>query len=155
MVKLTQSTKSIKQKDIKREWHLIDVNGGILGRVVPKASVLLQGKHKVNYSQNLDPGDFVVIINASTVRVSGKKSQVKLYTTYSGYPGGLKTINFADLLKKNPDKLIRHAVTGMLPKNKLRDRRLARLFVFADDQHPYSEKLKVPTSLKLRGASKS
>lgn len=142
MVHLTQVTKSAKQKEIKREWHLIDLKGKILGRATPEAAKLLQGKHKVSYSQYLDPGDFVVLINASEVKISGNKSQTKLYTNYSGYPGGLKTIRFDKLLEKNPDKLIRHAVSGMLPKNKLRDRRLARLFIFAKDQHPYSDKFK-------------
>src|SRR3989344_5019250 len=125
MVKLTQSTKSAKQNEIIRNWHLIDVKGKILGRSISDSIEYLQGKHKVNYSQYLDSGDFVVIINAKDIKVSGNKSLTKLYTNYSGYPGGLKTINFADLLKKNPDRLLRHAISGMLPKNKLRDRRLA------------------------------
>ncbi|OGK09900.1 50S ribosomal protein L13 [Candidatus Roizmanbacteria bacterium RIFCSPHIGHO2_01_FULL_35_10] len=140
MVRLTQSTKPAKQKDIRRYWHLIDMKRKILGRAVPEAAKLLQGKHKVDYSPYLDSGDFVVIINAKNVIISGKKSQTKLYTSYSGYPGGLKTIRFDDLLRKNPDKLIRHAVSGMLPKNKLRDRRLARLYIFADDKYPYKDK---------------
>ncbi|OGK11874.1 50S ribosomal protein L13 [Candidatus Roizmanbacteria bacterium RIFCSPLOWO2_01_FULL_37_12] len=143
MVSLTHSTKSAKHKEIKRNWHLVDVKGKILGRVVPNAAKLLQGKHKVDYSQYLDCGDYVVVTNARYVTVSGKKSQFKLYTSYSGYPGGLKTLNFEQLLNKNPGKLIRHAVSGMLPKNKLRDRRLARLFIFADEKHPYKEKLKI------------
>jgi len=142
MATLTQATKSAKQKEISRDWHLIDLKDQILGRSIPEVSRLLQGKQKVKYSQYLDSGDYVVIINAKYVTISGKKAEVKQYTNYSGYPGGLKTINFKDLVKKNPDKLVRHAVSGMLPKNKLRDRRLARLFIFADDKHPYSEKFK-------------
>lgn len=140
MVNLTQSTKPVRQKELKRNWHLVDVKGKVLGRMIPEAAKLLQGKHKVNYSQYLDSGDYVVIINASYVVVTGKKAQTKLYINYSGYPGGLKTIKFEQLLKKNPDKLIRHAVSGMLPKNKLRDRRLARLYIFPDDKHPYKDK---------------
>jgi len=152
MVQLTQSTKSVKEKEIKRVWHHIDIKGKVLGRVAPEIAKLLQGKHKRDYSTYLDSGDYVVITNARRVVVTGKKSQSKIYTSYSGYPGGLKSIRFEDLLKKNPDKVIRHAVSGMLPKNKLRDRRLTRLFVFPDDKHPYSEKLKV---LPRRQAGKS
>ncbi len=142
MVKLTQSTKSVKEKDIHRSWHLIDVKGKILGRAVPEAAKYLQGKQKSNYSQHLDQGDYVVIINAKDIKVTGNKPLTKLYTTYSGYPGGLKTIRFEELLKKSPDKLVRHAVSGMLPKNKLRDRRLARLFIYPESEHPYNDKFK-------------
>ncbi|MBI4225966.1 50S ribosomal protein L13 [Candidatus Roizmanbacteria bacterium] len=141
MVQLTQSTKPVREKEIKRAWHLIDVKGKILGRIVPEAVNLLQGKQKTNYSTYLDSGDFVIIINAKHIVVSGKKSRTKIYTSYSGYPGGLKSIRFEDLLKKNPAKIVRHAISGMLPKNKLRDRRLARLYVFSDEKHPYADKL--------------
>lgn len=141
MVNLTHSTKSVREKDIKRNWHLVDVKGKVLGRVISEVAKLLQGKHKPDYSSYLDSGDFVVVINVKDIRVTGKKTATKVYTSYSGYPGGLKSIIFQDLLKKNPDKLIRHAVTGMLPKNKLRDRRLARLHVFPDEKNPFKEKL--------------
>ena len=140
MVNLTHSTKSVREKDIKRNWHLIDVKGKVLGRVISEVAKLLQGKHKSDYADYLDSGDFVVVINVKDIVVTGKKSATKDYTSYSGYPGGLKSIKFQDLLKKNPDKLIRHAVSGMLPKNKLRDKRLARLHVYSDDQHPYKNK---------------
>ncbi|OGK25083.1 50S ribosomal protein L13 [Candidatus Roizmanbacteria bacterium RIFCSPLOWO2_01_FULL_37_13] len=142
MVQLTQSTKSVSEKNIKRNWHLIDVKGKILGRIVPEAVKFLQARHKRDYSSYLDAGDFVVVINAKHVVVTGKKANTKLYTSYSGYPGGLKSIRFEDLLKKNPDKVIRHAVSGMLPKNKLRDKRLARLFIFPDEKHTYNDKFK-------------
>ena len=140
MVQLTQSTKSVSEKNIKRNWHLIDVKGKILGRAVPEATKLLQGKHKLDYTTYLDSGDYVVIINAKYVVVTGKKPRTKLYTSYSGYPGGLKSIRFEELLKKNPSAVIRHAVSGMLPKNKLRDKRLSRLFVYPDEKHPYKNK---------------
>ena len=140
MVNLTQSTKSVKAKEIIRVWHLIDVKGKILGRAIPDAVKFLQGKHKSNYSQHLDQGDYVVITNAKYIEISGNKALTKLYTNYSGYPGGLKTIRFKELLEKNPENLLRRAISGMLPKNKLRDRRLARLFIFANDNHPYKDK---------------
>ncbi|MBI4009543.1 50S ribosomal protein L13 [Candidatus Roizmanbacteria bacterium] len=140
MVHLTQSTKPVKEKEIKRSWHLVDMKGEVLGRAVPRISKFLQGKHKRNYVAYLDFGDYVIVINASKVMVTGKKSGDKIYTRYSGFPGGLKKITFGGLLEKKPSEIIRHAVSGMLPKNKHRDRRLARLFVFPDENHPYKDK---------------
>lgn len=137
MNRLTQSTKSIKEKQIKRNWHLIDVSGKVLGRVVPQIVKFVQGKNKPDYVQNLDMGDYVVVINASKVLVTGKKAQSKKYTNYSGYPGGLKKINFSDLLKKDSREIIKRAVSGMLPKNKFRSERLNRVHVFPDSNHPY------------------
>lgn len=140
MKKLTEQTKSLKEKNIKRNWHLIDVKNKILGRVAPLIAKLLQGKHKVNYVPYLDVGDNVVVINAKDIVLTGKKSEYKIYTEYSGYPGGLKIKKFSDLINKNPQYIIKRAVSGMLPKNKLREKRLKRLFIFADDNHPFKEK---------------
>lgn len=142
MTNLTKQTKPVKEKEIVRNWHLIDVSGQILGRVAGKISRLLQGKHKVNYVPYLDSGDYIVVINAKKVKVTGKKSQNKVYTRYSGYPGGLKTITYDKMSQKKPDEIIRHAISGMLPKNKLRDRRLARLFIFKDENHKFADKFK-------------
>jgi len=134
MTNLTQSTKSIRQTAIIRDRHIVDVNGKTLGRIVPQIAKLLQGKHKVNYVPYLDMGDYVVVTNASKVHVTGHKAQTKVYTRYSGYPGGLRKIGFAELIKKNPQEIIRHAVSGMLPKNKLRKKRLTRLSIFAGEE---------------------
>lgn len=141
MTKLTLSTKPISDKDIRRSWHCIDVGNKVLGRSAPRISLLLQGKHKSSYSPNLDVGDYVIVINAEKVKVTGNKAIYKIYTSYSGYPGGLKKISFERLLAKKPTEIIYRAVSGMLPKNKLRDRRLARLYIYAGDKHPYSAKL--------------
>jgi large subunit ribosomal protein L13 len=140
MNRLTQSTKSIKEKQIKRNWHLIDVSGKVLGRVVPQIVKFIQGKNKPDYVQNLDMGDHVIVINASKVLVTGKKAQSKKYTNYSGYPGGLKKINFSDLLKKDSREIIKRAVSGMLPKNKFRSQRLNRVQVFPDAEHSFKDK---------------
>ncbi len=140
MKKLTQQTKPVKEKDIKRNWHLIDVNGKTLGRIVPKIAQLLQGKNKVNYVSYLDVGDYVVVINAKKIVVTGKKDQSKVYTRYSGYPGGLKVEKFSDLINNNPEYIIKHAVSGMLPKNKYRDQRLKRLYIFSDENHSFKDK---------------
>lgn len=138
--KLTQSTKSIKEEDIKREWHLVDLSGKILGRVIPNISRVLQGKNKTDYAPYLDMGDYVVVINAKKIVLTGKKSSNKVYSYFSGYPGGLRQVKFTDMIKRNPAEVIRHAVSGMLPKNKLRKKRLARLFVFPDEKNPYQDK---------------
>jgi large subunit ribosomal protein L13 len=137
---LTESTRPQKQTNIVRDWHLVDLDKQILGRATTKISTLLQGKHKTNYVPYLDMGDYVVAINATKVKLSGNKQQNKVYSRYSGYPGGQKTKTFTEVIKKNPAEVIRHAVSGMLPKNKLRARRLARLYVFEGGDHPYKSK---------------
>lgn len=144
MVNLTHATKPVKEKDIKRDWHLVDLKDEVLGRVTSKISQHLQGKNKTDYVSYLDMGDYVVAVNAKQVKITGKKNLQKVYTRYSGYPGGLKEITFANLLEKKPQEIIRHAVSGMLPKNKLRDRRMARLYVYPDQNHPYKDKFESP-----------
>lgn len=140
MLKLSTSTQAQREAEIKRSWHLIDMKGQILGRIAPGIAKFLQGKQKAAYSSHLDNGDYVVVINASAVQVTGKKRRDKIYTSYSGYPGGLRQQTLQELLTAKPEEVIRRAVSGMLPKNKLRDRRLARLFIFKDSKHPYQDK---------------
>lgn len=137
-----KKTKVTKASEIKREWHLIDIKGKMLGRVGTQISKLLIGKDKVYYSPNLDCGDYVVVTNAAKVEISGRKRKQKLYRRHSGYPGGFRELTFVQLMKRDPRKVIRYAVSGMLPKNKLRDKRLARLKVFVNDEHPYQDKFK-------------
>ena len=141
MTTLTKITKPISATEIKKGWHLVDMKGKILGRELTRISTLLQGKHKVNYVPNIDSGDNVVVINASHLLLTGDKLETKIYDHFSGYPGGLKKTKASDLLKNNPARMIINGVGGMLPKNKLRDVRLARLFVYADDKHPYETEL--------------
>lgn len=133
-------TKATKASEIKRTWHLIDAKGKILGRLATQIAKILMGKDKPYYVANLDCGDYVVVINAAEVEVSGRKRKQKLYRRHSGYPGGFKETTFEKMIERDPRKIIRQAVSGMLPKNKLRDGRLARLKVFVDDKHPYGEK---------------
>lgn len=141
MTNPTHSTKSIKGNEIKRDWILVDLSGKVVGRIAPTIATLLQGKHKVNYVPYLDMGDTVVAINAKKVVITGKKAQTKEYTRYSGYPGGLRKVSYQTMLDKNPTEIIRRAVSGMLPKNKLRDQRLKRFFIFADENHPYKDRI--------------
>lgn len=134
--------KPTKKSEIQRHWHLIDAKGQILGRLASKITPLLIGKNKPYFVRNLDCGDYVVVINAKEVKVTGKKEQQKYYYSYSGYPDGLKKISLGELRRKSPEKIIINAVSKMLPKNKLRDRWLARLFVFPSETHLYEDKFK-------------
>ena len=123
-------------KDITRSWHLVDAKGQILGRLATQMAILLMGKHKPSFAPHLDSGDEVVVVNASQIVVTGNKAQTKVYNRHSGYPGGLKSTSYA--LAK-PEDIIKHAVAGMLPKNKLQDPRLLRLHIYAGDTHPYGQ----------------
>lgn len=135
-------TKATKAKEIKRTWHLVDAKGKILGRLATQIAKILMGKDKPYYIANLDCGDYVVVINAAEIEVSGRKRKQKLYRRHSGYPGGFKELTFEKIMEHDPRKIIRQAVKGMLPKNKLRDRRLVRLKIFVNDKHPYQDKFK-------------
>ena len=112
-------TYSTKASDIKREWHAIDASDKVLGRLATQVASLLMGKHKPIFSSNLDTGDFVVVINAEKVRVTGNKTKQKVYYRHSGYPGGLRSINLEKMMQTNPTRVIEHAVKGMLPHNRL------------------------------------
>jgi large subunit ribosomal protein L13 len=132
---------STKEKDLKRSWHIVDVKGKILGRIASEIAVKLMGKGKPNFVRHLDMGDHVVVVNSKDVKVTGKKEKTKLYGRYSGYPGGLKQKALWQLRQENPNEIIRHAVWGMLPVNKLRSRLMRRLYIFPDENHPYENKI--------------
>lgn len=134
--------KATKAKEIKRDWHLIDINGKILGRISTEIAALLMGKNKPYFVRNLDCGDFVVVINSKKVKVTGNKETKKVYKRHSGYPGGFKQESLGDLRARKSADIITHAVTGMLPQNKLRDRMLNRLKVFEEAEHSYVDKFK-------------
>lgn len=138
-------TKVTRQKDIKRYWHLFDAKRKILGRLATEIAPILRGKQKPNFVSHLDCGDYVVVINAKEIKVTGKKEKQKIYSHYSGYPGGLKKKTLEELRKTKPEEIILHAVSGMLPKNKLRDRLLTRLYIFPGNEHPYQSKFKKAT----------
>ncbi|KKP95468.1 MAG: 50S ribosomal protein L13 [Microgenomates group bacterium GW2011_GWC1_38_14] len=134
--------KATKLADIKREWHLIDIKDKILGRISTDIASLLMGKSKPYFVKNLDCGDYVVVINAENVKVSGNKKSLKTYSSHSGYPGGFKSQKFSELIEKNPDFIMRHAVLGMLPQNKLRDKMIKRLYIFKGSEHKFADKFK-------------
>jgi len=126
-----------KETDIKRNWYLVDAEGKVLGRLASKIAQILSGKNKSIYTPHLDVGDFVVVINAEKVKVTGGKEEKKIYYHYSGYPGGMKEIVYAKLLEKKPTMIIREAVKGMLPKNKLGRKMFKKLKIYAGKKHPH------------------
>lgn len=137
---MEKTTKATKASEIERSWHLIDVKGEILGRMATKIADILMGKSKSYFVRSLDCGDFVVVINAKSVKVTGKKETEKTYTRYSGYPGGIRSETLRELRARKPEEVVRHAVAGMLPRNRLHDRMLTRLFIFPEENHSYADK---------------
>ena len=135
-------TYSPKIAEINHKWHLLDAQKETLGRLATQAARFLTGKHKPAYTPHLDGGDFVVVINAAKVKITGAKLEQKRYYRHSGYPGGFREITLKEQMAKDPTKVICHAIAGMLPPNKLKDRRLVRLKIFVDDKHPYGDKVK-------------
>ena len=129
-----------KVKDIKRQWHLINVDEKILGRISTEIANLLMGKSKSYFVRNLDCGDFVVVINSKKVKVTGNKENKKIYSRHSGYPGGFKQETLGELRGRRSNDIIKHAVSGMLPQNKLRDEMLGRLKVYEEATHEYADK---------------
>jgi len=130
-------TYSVKVSEIKREWHVIDASDKILGRLATEVAKLLMGKHKPMFSRNLDVGDFVVVLNAEKVRVSGDKARQKVYYRHSGYPGGLKSVTFEKLMQTHPTRAVEYAVKGMLPHNRLGASIIKKLKVYVGDKHPH------------------
>ncbi len=131
-----------KPSDIERQWHVIDASGKTLGRLATQIARLLMGKHKPIFSPNLDTGDFVVVINADKVHVTGNKAKQKLYYRHSGYPGGLKSIPLEKITQTNPTRVIEHAVKGMLPHTRLGASMMKKLRVYAGDTHPHLAQIK-------------
>jgi large subunit ribosomal protein L13 len=135
-------TYTARPADIEREWHVIDAADKTLGRVSTEAAKLIMGKHKPIFTPSQDTGDFVVVINADKVRVTGKKLQQKLYYRHSGYPGGFKSISLEKMMQQFPTRAVEHAVNGMLPHTRLGSRMKKRLRVYAGAEHPHVSQLK-------------
>lgn len=130
-------TYAVKEDEIKKEWYVVDAAGQVLGRLASRIASVLAGKHKAIYSPHIDVGDFVIVVNAEKVVLTGRKKDQKFYYRHSGYPGGLKAITVRKMLEEHPEKVIEHAVRGMLPRNKLRDVRLNKLKVYVGPEHPH------------------
>jgi large subunit ribosomal protein L13 len=137
-------TYSPKGNDITRQWHVIDASGVVLGRLASQAAVLLRGKHKPIFAPHVDTGDFVIIINADKVELSGNKLEQKKAYRHSGYPGGLRSVSYAELMDKHPERAVEKAVRGMLPKNSLGRQTLRKLKVYAGPDHPHQAQQPVP-----------
>ncbi len=131
-------TATPKAEDIKQDWYLIDASDQILGRLATKTATLLRGKNKPYFSPHLDTGDFVIIINAEKIKLTGNKELLKTYKRYSGYPGGLSEVSFKRMLLEKPEEIIIHAVKGMLPKNILGRKLIKKLKVYTGNEHPHS-----------------
>ena len=127
-----------KPGDITREWHVIDATDVVLGRLASQAATLLRGKHKPIFAPHVDTGDFVIIINADKVALTGAKAEQKLAYRHSGFPGGLKSQTYTELLAKSPEKAVEKAVRGMLPRNSLGRQQLSKLKVYAGPEHPHA-----------------
>lgn len=131
-------TLSLRKEDVERKWYIINAEGKTLGRLATKIVTILSGKDKPFYTPHIDNGDFVVVVNAKEVFLSGQKKEKKIYYRYSGYIGGLKEIKAKEMLKNHPERVIKLAVKGMLPKNKLAARMLRRLKVYKNEVHPHT-----------------
>jgi large subunit ribosomal protein L13 len=140
-------TFSPKKSDIVREWHRIDADGVVLGRLATEVATLLRGKHKAIYAPHVDTGDHVIVVNAAKVVLSANKAEKKLAYHHSGYPGGLRTQNFGTMLEKQPEEVVRRAVRGMLPKGTLGHQMLNKLKVYAGPDHPHAAQMPKPRSL--------
>jgi large subunit ribosomal protein L13 len=127
-----------KQNEIEQKWYLVDAQGQTLGRIATQVAKVLRGKHKPIFTPNVDTGDFVIVVNAEKVKVTGKRTEMKEYFHYTGYPGGAVFESFKDLVKKNPQRVIEHAVKGMLPHNRLGRRILKKLKVYTGTEHPHA-----------------
>ena len=137
-------TFSPKDSDITRQWHVIDASGVVLGRLASQAAVLLRGKHKPIFAPHVDTGDFVIVINADKIALTGNKLEQKRAYRHSGYPGGLRAVGYAELMEKHPERAVEKAVRGMLPKNSLGRKTLRKLKVYAGPDHPHQAQQPVP-----------
>ncbi len=140
-------TYSPKPGDVERKWHVIDATDIVLGRLASQAATLLRGKHKPTFAPHVDGGDFVIIINADKVALTGQKLEKKLAYRHSGYPGGLRATPYSELLEKDPRRAVEKAVAGMLPHNKLAAQQIRKLKVYSGPQHPHAAQQPTPYEL--------
>jgi large subunit ribosomal protein L13 len=141
-------TFSPKDSDITRQWHVIDATDVVLGRLASHVAVLLRGKHKPIFAPHVDTGDFVIVINADKVALSGAKLENKMAYRHSGYPGGLRAVSYGDLMAKNPERAVEKAIKGMIPKNSLGRKTLSKLKVYAGPVHPHQAQQPQPYEIR-------
>jgi len=140
-------TLSIKQEDVRRSWYVIDATDRTLGRLSTQIALRIRGKHKAEFTPHVDTGDYVVVINAEKVRVTGNKLDDKIYNHHTGFPGGIKSISLAKLMQKSPEKVVEMAVKGMMPKSKLGRSMISKLKVYAGNEHPHAAQQPQPLEI--------
>jgi len=136
-----------KASEIQRSWHVIDAEGMVLGRLATEVARLLRGKHKPTFTPHMDTGDHVIIVNADKIVITSNKAERTFVHTHSGYPGGLKSVSFADMMEKKPEELVRRSVKGMLPKNRLGRQMIGKLKVYAGPTHPHAAQQPQPYAI--------
>jgi len=141
-------TQFAKKGEVERKWHVVDAEGKILGRLATQIAVRLRGKDKPIFTPHVDTGDFVVVVNAAKVRLTGRKADQKVYMRHSGYPGGLKSESYKERLKRKPEEVLREAVQGMLPKNRLGRALIKKLKVYSGAEHPHGAQKPEPLGAK-------
>ena len=141
-------TYTAKPGEIQRDWYVVDAEGKTLGRLATQIADMLRGKRKPEYTPHCDTGDFVVVINAEKVRVTGRKMEQKLYWRHSGYPGGIRSRTLAEMLDRQPEEVLRKAVKGMIPRNKLGRAQLRKLKVYAGTEHPHAAQQPKPIEIE-------
>lgn len=134
---LTKSTVSFRREDVDRKWYVVDLDGAVLGRAATQIASILRGKHKTTYTPHDDVGDFVVVINAANIELTGRKIQQKMYRHHTNFPGGLKETSAADMMEKHPERVVHAAVRGMLPKGPLGRQQLRKLKIYTGASHPH------------------
>ena len=144
-------TYTVKLSEVQREWRVVDADGATLGRLSTQIATLLRGKHRTTFTPSMDTGDPVVVVNAAKIKVTGNKLKDKMYARHSGYPGGFRAETLERLLKRRPEEVIRRAVRGMLPQNRLGEQMARKLFVYAGPEHPHQAQQ--PESLAMEKRS--
>jgi len=135
---LLNKTFSAPSQDVERKWYVVDATDLVLGRLATRIATVLRGKHKPTFTHHVDTGDFVIVVNADKIALTGQKTDQKYYTWHTGHPGGFRTRTFKQMLEKHPDRIIEHAVKGMLPKSKLGRQIYKKLKVYTGNEHPHS-----------------
>jgi large subunit ribosomal protein L13 len=148
----TQETFTPKASEVTHAWRVVDAQGQTLGRLATQIAGFLRGKHLPTFSEHMDVGDFVVVVNASAIKLTGNKAQQRFYYRHSTYPGGLKAVALGDVLEKHPERVIKHAVRGMLPHNALGRKVLSKLKVYAGPQHPHAAQFRAVEKQQQRAS---
>ena len=143
-----QKTYTPSANDVERKWYVVDAEGAVLGRLASEVAAILRGKHKATFTPNMDMGDYVIVVNADKVKLTGNKENQKEYKRYSGYAGGLKITSYKDMMDKHPERIVEHAVVGMLPHNKLGRQMAKKLRVVAGPDHNHEAQM--PEKLELK-----